>query len=151
MHSQILPNHLTIFYNKLVQHFLPFHRKFSLFILDAPKTMGCFCNNGPDLAEHIFISWEKVKPIWLYVQKLIFITTAIALPVIENHVPTNYKSPNSSDDQQAQAVVSFLISVTNHKIWIFRNNKIYENIVTGPCHIIDQIKNSICKRYESKR
>ena len=105
--NHISPNHLTTFNYKSMLRLLPSVTKFRLFALDALKIKCCCCHKGRDSAEHVLISCQKIKPIWLYIQKLIFKTKAIPLHMIENLVPTNYNLPNSTHDQQIQAIVSF--------------------------------------------
>ena len=65
---------------------------------------------------------------------------AIPLPIIGNHPPTDYNLLNFLDDLPTYAIVSFLVTIINHKIWKCRSNKIYENQVIGPFYMIDEIE-----------
>ena len=145
LHYPVLPNYLKTFNYKLCAEILPCKTNFVEFGLDTDSRCN-FCQLHPDTVPHIFSNCKKISPIWEFLD-VIMKKLNFRFSFITSRRVCDYDLVNRKLKKDEEAIVLYLNTITNHKIWKYSRKIQFEEWVFN----MKEFVSSLIKTIESRK
>ena len=145
LHSEVLPNYLKTFNYKASVEILPCKTKFVEFGLDTDSRCN-FCQLHPDTIPHMFCNCSVLLPIWKILDEIMK-SLKFTFCFTHSREVCNYDLKGSRIKKDEEALVIYLNSIVNYKVWKFNMDIQYDGFVFTP----KKFFSSLVKTIESRK